>query len=298
MKDMGASVLERLRNKAKKDNKNYQQIIQLFLQEEFLRRLVKSKYAGNLILKGGLLIYAMTKFESRETIDIDFEILNQASTIENVKKMIDEILNTPTENDFVIFETKGFETISPQRKYSGITFQIIGHIKQVRVPINVDLGIGDVISPGVEKRKFAAQLDGFDSPEIATYSIESTVAEKFEAILRRSDLNSRMKDFYDISYLSNVFNFDGRKLQKAISETLANRETEHSKDSLEKIIRLSEDKEMKVKWNYFQRKLKTEMPEFSAVLKDINAFLGPIWENIINETQFSKHWDCGKSVWK
>jgi predicted nucleotidyltransferase component of viral defense system len=297
MKDMGSSVLARLKNKARKTNKNYQQIIQLFMQEELLRRLAKSKYANDLILKGGLLIYAITKFESRETIDIDFEIKDRASSIENVKKMVDEILVTPTENDYVVYEAKGFEKISSQRKYPGISFQIIGHINQVRVPINVDIGIGDVIVPGVEKRKFIPQLEGFDSPEIATYSIESTVAEKFEAILRRVDLNSRMKDFFDISYLSNAFNFDGKKLQKAVSETLANRETEYSKDSLAIITRFSEDKEMNVRWNYFLRKLKVEMPEFKVVLKDINNFLEPVFKAIVERKEFSLGWDCKKRKW-
>jgi predicted nucleotidyltransferase component of viral defense system len=74
MADIGASILARLKNKAKESNTNYQQCLQLFFQEEFLRRLAKSHYVDNLVLKGGLFIYTLTNFKSRATVDIDFMV--------------------------------------------------------------------------------------------------------------------------------------------------------------------------------------------------------------------------------
>ena len=101
------------------------------MQEEFLRKLSKSGYEDNLILKGGLFIYTLTNFESRATIDVDFLLRGFSNSIEDVKSMIGKIIETSTGNDFVSMTAKGFEEISPQRKYHGISTQIIGQINKV-----------------------------------------------------------------------------------------------------------------------------------------------------------------------
>ena len=147
MADQAASVLAKLRNKAKASGISYQQCLQLFVQEEFLRKLSKSGYDELLILKGGLFIYTLTNFESRATIDADFLLRGFSNSVEDVKKLIGNIIATPTGNDYIFMTAKGFEEISPQRKYHGVSAQIIGQIKNVRVPFNVDIGVGDVIVP-------------------------------------------------------------------------------------------------------------------------------------------------------
>jgi hypothetical protein len=140
MPDIGASVLAKLKNRAKFFEVSYQQCLQLFVQEEFLRKLSKSRYVKNLILKGGLFIYTLTNFESRATIDVDFLLRQRSSSLDDVRNMIEEILNVPTGNDYINMIAQGFEEITPQRKYKGISAQVIGSIKNVRVPFNVDIG--------------------------------------------------------------------------------------------------------------------------------------------------------------
>lgn len=225
MADVAASVLAKLKNKAKAAGISYQQCLQLFVQEEFLRKLSKSGYDDTLILKGGLFIYTLTNFESRATIDVDFLLVGYKNSIDTVKDLIYKIIDTPTGNDYITMTAQCFEEISPQRKYHGISTQIIAQIKNVRVPFNIDIGVGDVIVPKPEHRKINTQLPDFETPIIRTYSLESTIAEKFDAILQRFELTSRMKDFYDIYYLSRTFNFEGAKLQAAIFETLQRRGT-------------------------------------------------------------------------
>ena len=124
MADKAASVLAKLRNKAKASGISYQQCLQLFVQEEFLRKLSKSGYGDTLILKGGLFIYALTNFESRATIDVDFLLRGYPNSIEDIKDLISKIIDTPTGNDYIEMRAKGFEEISPQRKYHGMTFWI------------------------------------------------------------------------------------------------------------------------------------------------------------------------------
>ena len=101
--DLGASVLAKLKNKAKQTGKPMQLHLQLFCQEEFLRRLALSKYSSHLILKGGLFIYTLTNFESRATIDVDFLLLDISNNIDKIKEMISDILAVDTGNDFVVF---------------------------------------------------------------------------------------------------------------------------------------------------------------------------------------------------
>ena len=161
MADAAASVLARLKNKAKAAGISYQQCLQLFMQEEFLRKLSKSGYEDTLILKGGLFIYTLTNFESRATIDVDFLLRSVSNSLDEVKALIMKILATPTGNDYIEMSAKGFEEISPQRKYHGISTQIIGKIKNVRVPFNVDIGVGDVIVPRAEHTVIVSR--GFSS---------------------------------------------------------------------------------------------------------------------------------------
>jgi len=297
MPDIGASVLAKLKNKAKASGISYQQCLQLFFQEEFLRRLSKSQYNENLILKGGLLIYTLTNFESRATIDVDFLLRHWSNTIDDVKRMIEEIINTPTGNDFIEMSAKGYEEISPQRKYKGVSTQIIGRIKNVRVPFNVDIGVGDIIVPRAEMRKFNTQLPDFEAPEINTYSLESTIAEKFDAILQRFELTGRMKDFYDIYYLARTFDFDGARLLSAIFETLQRRGTPYEKDSFERIVQLVDDEDMQNKWKYFLKNLRYDSFVFDIVINEIKAFLEPVYDAIITETEFQWIWKCKESLW-
>ncbi|WP_018211854.1 nucleotidyl transferase AbiEii/AbiGii toxin family protein [Desulfitobacterium hafniense] len=295
--DIAASVLAKLKNKAKASGISYQQCLQLFMQEEFLRKLSKSNYTSNLILKGGLFIYALTNFESRATIDVDFLLRHQANGIEEVKKMIEEILAVSTGNDFIEMTAKGFEEISPQRKYKGISTQVMGKIKNVRIPFNVDIGVGDVIVPKAEIRKINTQLPDFEVPEIYTYSLESTIAEKFDAILQRYELTGRMKDFYDIYYLARTFGFDGVKLQTAIFETLQNRGTPYEKNSFERVVELADDPDMQIKWRYFLKNIKNEFLDFAVVIKEIQIFLEPVFDAIVSEIEWQKKWDNILSIW-
>ncbi|WWR17981.1 nucleotidyl transferase AbiEii/AbiGii toxin family protein [Lachnospiraceae bacterium JLR.KK009] len=290
MADKAASVLAKLKNKAKISGISYQQCLQLFMQEEFLRKLSKSGYEDNLILKGGLFIYTLTNFESRATIDVDFLLRGFSNSIEDVKSMIGKIIETSTGNDFVSMTAKGFEEISPQRKYHGISTQIIGQIKNVRVPFNVDIGVGDIIVPKAEERRINTQLPDFEKPVIKTYSLESTIAEKFDAILQRFELTGRMKDFYDIYYLARTFDFEGAKLRAAIFETLKKRETPYDRDSFKRILALSEDEDMQKRWRYFLKNIKDGTLEFAVVIKEMQKFLEPVFDAIVDEEEWKKNW--------
>lgn len=218
MADVAASVLARLKNKAAESGRSYQLCLQLFCQEEFLRRLEKSKYAENLVLKGGLFLYSLTDFDSRVTVDVDFLLRQIPNTPEQLKSLLEEIITVPTGNDFVTFEIKDVAPIAVAKKYAGIGASIVARIKNTRTPFSIDFGVGDVIVPKQEKRQIPTQLPEFESPTVNTYSVETTVAEKLDAILSLMEFSSRMKDYYDIYYLANKFDFDGKVLTEALNK--------------------------------------------------------------------------------
>ena len=296
--DRAASVLARLRNKAKESGISYQQCLQLFFQEEFLRKLSASPYKDNLILKGGLFIYTLTNFESRATVDVDFMLRGLSNDMARMDEIIAEILAVPTGNDFITFKALPTEPIAANRKYHGVSTQITGYIKNVRVPFSIDIGVGDVIVPSAKERTIKTQLDDFDAPEIMTYSLESTIAEKLDAILQRFELTGRMKDFYDIYYLSQTFDFDGLKLQTAIAETLQNRGTDYNADSFKRIKELVDDENMQIRWRHFLRSLHdTDIP-FLQVMDGIAIFIEPPWEAFLKEEEFQKQWSAEKNKWE
>lgn len=298
MADIAASVLAKLKNKAKADRISYQQCLQLFFQEEFLRRLAGSKYAENFVLKGGLFIYTLTNFESRATVDVDFLMRGLNNDLAHMDEIIAEILAVDTGNDFVTFKASKTEPIAVQRKYHGVSTQITGYIKNVRVPFNVDIGVGDVIVPNAQRRHIQTQLEGYEKPEILTYSLESTIAEKFDAILQRLELTGRMKDFYDIYYLSRTFDFDGLKLQTAIQETLQNRGTTYERDSFDRVLSLVDDEDMQTKWRFFLKTLGNPEIAFTAVMEGIKAFLFPVWTAIVAEEELLQNWDAALKNWR
>ena len=172
MADIAASVLARLKNKAAESGRSYQLCLQLFCQEEFLRRLEKSKYAENLVLKGGLFLYSLTDFDSRVTVDVDFLLRQIPNTPEQLKSILEDIIAVPTGNDFVTFEVRDVAPITVAKKYAGIGASIVACIKNTRTPFSIDFGVGDVIVPKQEKRRIPTQLPDFESPTVNTYSVE------------------------------------------------------------------------------------------------------------------------------
>lgn len=272
MVDKASSVLARLKNKAKESGRSYQLCLQLFCQEEFLRRLEKSKYADNFVLKGGLFIYALTEFESRVTMDIDFLLQRLPNTPEQLQPIIEEIIKTETDNDFVTFEFKSIAPIAIAKKYAGIGASLVAKIKNTKTPINIDFGVGDVIVPKQERRSIPTQLDDFDSPTINTYSLETTIAEKLDAILDLMEFSSRMKDYYDIYYLSTHFEFDSDTLAEAMRKTFANRNHSFTMEQFNQVIAFGEDESMQKKWQAFAKKINVNA-DFKTILNTIKQLL-------------------------
>lgn len=298
MADKAVSVLARLKNIAVESGRSNQLCLQLFCQEEFLRRLSASKYADNFVLKGGLFLYSITNFDSRVTVDVDFLLQRIPNTPEQLRTVIKDILSVPTENDYITFEITDVSPISVAKKYSGISVSLVAHIKNTRMPFSIDFGVGDVIVPHQEKRKIPTQLPDFESPIINTYSIETTVAEKIDAILNLMEYSSRMKDYYDIYYIANHFDFDGQVLVEALKKTFLNREHTFTNEQFKKMLTFADDKAMKQKWTAFIKKIDIQTDDFYHIIDTMKMFLSEPFTAYINNTNFHEIWNSTKLRWE
>lgn len=231
-------------------------------------------------------------------MDIDFMLRRMSNDVTEIEAIIGEICRMDTHNDFIDMEVLGTKVIVPEKKYPGIGISLMAHIKNVRIPFSIDIGIDDVIVPGAVKRTVETRLEGFKEPSVYTYSLESTIAEKFDAILKRMTASSRMKVFYDIYYWSQIFDFDGRTLQEAIWATLQHRGTPYERDSFEKIKAFDQNKFLHNLWNNYNPGPGLEKPTFSAVLAQINRFIDPLYETILREDEFFGTWSAKENVWK
>lgn len=297
MADRASSVLARLKNKAKETGRSYQLCLQLFCQEEFLRKLEKSKYADNFVLKGGLFIYSITDFDSRVTVDVDFLLRKLPNTPEQIQAILVEIISVDTGNDFITFEIKDVSPIAVAKKYAGIGASLVAHIKNTRTPFSIDFGVGDVIVPKQEKRAIPTQLDDFDSPTINTYSLETTIAEKLDAILDLMEFSSRMKDYYDIYYLAMHFEFDSDTLTEAMRKTFENRNHHFTMEQFNQVMSFGDNESMQKKWQAFVRKIDTKTDDYGTVLKTIKTFLTKPFIAAVENKTFTDNWTVQNDEW-
>ncbi|HOJ12337.1 MAG TPA: nucleotidyl transferase AbiEii/AbiGii toxin family protein [Clostridiales bacterium] len=292
MGNIAESVLAKLKNESKKKGISLQQLLNLFCQEEFIRRLSNSNYKYNLILKGGFLLYSISKFTTRPTIDADYLLKNYSNDINTIEKLVREVISICNKNEFIEIKIRNLGIISEFKEYHGVRVNLIGIIGRTRTPFSIDFGVGDIVIPSPVERTLPALLSDFEEPRILTYSLEYTVAEKIDAIISLMETTGRMKDFYDIYYIATTFDFEGRKLQEAIYETLTNRGRAYEIDSISDIFRLTKDLEILKRWNNFCSKILNYELNFTDVVNVIISFISPPYESILVEDEFFKDWRC------
>ena len=161
---------------------------------------------------------------------------------------------------------------------------------------NITVGIGLV--PYQEKRKLPTQLPDFNSPTVNTYSIETTIAEKLDAILSLMEFSSRMKDYYDIYYLANKFDFDGAILTEALKKTFANRNHNFTLEQFQQMIEFDSDDAMQKKWKAFVKKINIKTDDFEIVLKTIKNFLLYPYVSATEGSVYKKLWEASTNEWK
>ena len=264
----------------------------LYCQERLLYRLSISTYQNKFLLKGGLFLFSLTGFSARPTVDIDFLAKYTSNEIENIKKIFIEVCSIEGKEDGLFFDTASITStrIKEDADYEGVRIKIPVSLDRSTKNLQLDIGFGDIIVPKPEEIDFPILLN-MESPKIFAYSIESVIAEKFEAMISLSTINSRMKDFYDIYILSDTRDFDGRTLQEAIIQTFSRRGTGFEKNHPVFQIEFYSDSGRNVQWHAFLNRLgiKGELT-FEKVMLRLHQLLLPIYNKNLKEDEFLKHW--------
>lgn len=290
--NLPASVHQRLLNKAKESSRPFNELLQYFAIERFIYRLSKSPHADQFILKGALMFSAWCGPGSRPTMDIDLlgKIDNQLDTITTVLK---DACLTKVDPDGMSFDAETVEAvrITEDAEYEGVRVRVRGSLGKIRVSIQIDIGFGDVIVPNASTVLYPAILD-FPAPELKGYTMESTIAEKFQAMVKLGVLNSRMKDFYDIWFLSRTFDFKGELLGEAIEKTFEKRNTPVDPKAALFDHSFGMDKNKDVQWRGFIRKAKLiDAPDtFEEIVANVKLFLEPLVTSIAEQKVFNHIW--------
>lgn len=264
MKNIVASVQDRLKNLARSEQKNFQLLLIRYFQERILYRLSRSKYREHFCLKGGALLYALEQEKSRPTMDLDLLGLGLPRREADFHSIFRGILKLMYEEDGVTFDldTITTEEIAKEGHYSGIRIKVIARLGNIRQNMQVDIGFGDFVTPGPVQMKFLTLLE-MDAPELLAYSTETVIAEKFEAMVDLAETNSRMKDFYDLYRLLQPEKYDPEILKQAILNTFRTRETIFTKNHSLFSEAFALDEKRNLQWDSFLSKSNLETFPFS-----------------------------------
>ena len=249
-KDKLRSIISK---KANGNNKQSQQLYQMYFFEHILDRISKSKYKHNIILKGGLLLASIIGNDERTTKDMNATLKSISLTKENVQTIMEDILNIDTGDD-ITYKIIDIKDIRQESEYGGFKLNILATMQTLRVYLAIELTTGDKITPREIEYNYNSLFENKKIPILA-YNVETVIAEKFQAIIDRDIYNTRMKDFYDIYVLieEKKETIDTKNLIKAIENTFKKRNTSLNASNIkEQLKSLKTSERLKTLWMQYQ----------------------------------------------
>lgn len=296
-RNVSASVRQRLMNKAREQKEAFDLVLIRFALERLLYRLAESRHGDRFVLKGAMLFQIWSGQVHRPTRDLDL-LGTGTPAPEDFVVLFQEICQQSVEDDGLEFlsDTVQAVVMKEDEQYEGIRLKLICKLASARIPIQIDIGFGDAISPGPSEIVYPALLD-FPSPTLQTYPKETVIAEKFQAMVMLGIANSRMKDFFDIWSLATSFEFSGAQLAAAIKATFERRQTSLPTQSpLALTPEFTEDRQKLAQWKGFVRKgkLTERVIELSDIGSVLQAFLMPPTQALVQGGEYSDAWSPGQ----
>jgi len=296
-KNLAASVHQRLLNHARKTQEELQLVLMRYAAERWLRRLSQSEYADEFVVKGAMLFLVWAAEPFRSTKDLDL-LGRQRHSVPELQAIFQQVCRTPVLADGIEFlaDTVRVVEIREDAKYGGLRVKLAARLGTVRIPLQVDIGFGDAVTPRAQKVDFPVLLD-FPAPYVAVYPRETAIAEKFETLVGRGILNSRMKDYYDLWVLAREFEFDGEMLQAAIRATFKRRKMPLPTEvPFGLTAEFATDATKQMQWKAFigKGKLRLKETDFAKVVKILREFLMPV---VFAKSDHSGNWPKG-GMWQ
>ena len=296
--NVAASVHQRLLNRARAEGRPFNELLQYFAMERFLYRLGRSPYRDQFVLKGALMFTVWQVPVPRPTRDVDL-LGRMDNAVPRVTAAVRDICEESFPEDGLRFagETVSGERIVEAADYQGVRVRFTGFLGKARIPMQVDVGFGDPVIPDPSLIRLPTMLE-FPAPELQGYSQESTIAEKLHIMVRLGEINSRMKDFFDVWLLATRGGFQGQVLGRAIQATFRQRGTAIPLAPTAFSDAFAGDPERQVQWEAFLRRYRLSKEAgvpttLGEAIRLIAAFLGPVLEALWEGRRFEKRWPPG-----
>ena len=298
--NIAASIRARLLNKAKENGEEFEFTLVSYARERFLYRLGESHLRKSYILKGASLLSVWMKESYRVTTwDIDLLVFGMRNSTA-IRLTIESICHIPCPMDGLAFDFDSLK-LSPTRnelKYPGYRANLHALLDRARLHLQVGFGFGDVITSGTKETELPTLIDGLPIPTLRAYPRVTTIAEKFETMVKLGRNNSRMKDFHDVWVLSQNFAFQGNSLRKAILMCFERLGTPWT-DEIPEPLQLSfySDDKLQTRWQFYLHRFtllfQTPFVSFEDVGERIRTFLGPVRESVLADAPFVMDWPLG-----
>ncbi|MEZ4983604.1 MAG: nucleotidyl transferase AbiEii/AbiGii toxin family protein [Saprospiraceae bacterium] len=285
MKNSIPSIQARLKAIAEQERTAYQIVLIRYFTERLMYRLSVSAHRQQFCLKGGALLYAYEREASRPTMDLDLLGLRISNDKDEMKAVFQAICQIECKEDCVSFlhETITTDEIKKEGRYSGVRVKIDGRLGNIRQMSQIDIGFGDIVTPSPVDMTYPTLLQ-LPEPKILAYSLETVIAEKFEAMISLAAQNSRMKDFYDVYRLLLSFDINDAVLKTAIQNTFQQRETPVAREHIVFSTEFAESPKRQQEWAAFFKKMSryTAMatPAFEEVMLVIRNRLESIYTSL------------------
>ena len=294
IRDIPASIRQRLLNLSREQGIRFNNVLQRYAAERFLYRLSVSTEVDRFTLKGAALLRVWIRQEMRPTLDVDFLAVGLEDHAA-IRSALEAVCGTPCSEDGVVFdrETMRIANIRDDQAHGGVRARLHGRLGQARLALQIDIGFGDVITPGPEQQDYPTLLD-LPAPRLWTYPRETVVAEKFEAMVSRDETNSRVKDLWDVACLARRFAFEGETLRTAIAETFRHRGTSFTTERPSALLPVYYDDAARAQhWEVLQRQIATDAHGPARLVDagdELRRFLGPICDSLIDGIPFLQAW--------
>jgi len=293
--NVAASVRARLLELSRRRGTEFQLVLSEFAIERLLYRLGRSTEADKFVLKGATLFRLWSDDSHRATWDVDL-LSRRTISVAEMLAFVAALCQVPGEDDGIAFDPDSIsgEIIAEDARYPGIRVQLEARLAEARIPLQLDVGIGDVVLPAPKVTDYPTLLD-HAAPRILVYPQEAVVAEKLEAMVSLGVTNSRMKDFYDLRQIAASSSFDGLTLADSIRATFHHRGTPLPGTAL-LVLRpgFLSAPERQSQWRAFLRRGRLRGPQDAAMLEaDLRSFVLPLIDALSKTEAFQKSWAPG-----
>ena len=276
MKNLVASIQDRLKDFSRKEGIVLNLVLEDYANARLFARLSTSRYRDEFILKGAQLFKLWSDTPHRPTRDADFLSFGSPDP-EVLKSTFEEICGAPTTPPDGLEWTVGQAApIREDNRYGGVRIKLTAHLGNMRIPAQIDVGFGDAITPKAEFAQWTMPLD-FPPVQLLAYRPETTIAEKLHAAVELGTANSRMKDFYDMHWLSLHHAFAGKRLQAAVDATFERRGTNRPVETPVAFTdRFHGLPDKQTQWKAFLRRSSLEALDFEPTIQRVSDFLLPV----------------------